>query len=172
MILNKYLIAILPPEPFASEIYKLKEYFRDKYNSKASLNSPAHITLHMPFEFGNKKKLLAKFKELSVGSFTIELKDFGCFAPRVIFIGVKRNSDLESSQRKVTDFCKKELDVFNGDYKDQPFHPHITLAFRDLRKNVFPAAWSEFESKTYEATFECRHISLLKHDGKFWREFS
>lgn len=169
---NKYLIAILPPEPIASEIYKLKEYFRDKYNSKASLNSPPHITLQMPFEFSNEEKLLTNFKNTFITPFKIELKDFGCFEPRVIFIAVIKNSELESAQRKVMDFCKQELDVFNADYKDQPFHPHITLAFRDLKKTMFHEAWNEFKGKTYSASFMCGKISLLKHDGKFWREFS
>jgi 2'-5' RNA ligase len=169
---NKYLIAILPPEPFAGEIYKLKEYFRDQYKSKASLNSPAHITLHMPFEFDNENKLLTKFREITIEPFTIELKDFGCFEPRVIFIAVKRNPVLDACQQKIMDFCKRELGVFNADYKDQPFHPHITLAFRDLKKDAFQSAWKEFKSKPYEAAFECSRIFLLKHDGKFWREFS
>ncbi|HEX8060090.1 MAG TPA: 2'-5' RNA ligase family protein [Cyclobacteriaceae bacterium] len=169
---NKYLIALLPPEPFSGEIYKLKEHFRDQYQSKASLNSPAHITLHMPFEFDNEPKLLAKVNELSIQPFTIELKDFGCFEPRVIFIAVKESPALEVCHKRVVGFCKKELDVFNADYKNQPFHPHVTLAFRDLKRSLFPTAWREFKSKSYEATFECRHISVLKHDRKFWREFS
>jgi 2'-5' RNA ligase len=169
---NKYLIAILPPEPFASEIYKLKEYFRDQYKSKASLNSPAHITLHMPFEFDNEDLLLSKFRTFNTDIFTIELKDFGSFPPRVIFIGIKNNPALDACQRNVMDFCKRKLDVFNADYKDQPFHPHVTLAFRDLKKSMFQTAWNEFKSKSYEASFDCSHISLLKHDGRSWREFS
>jgi 2'-5' RNA ligase len=169
---NKYLIAILPPEPLAGDIYKLKEYFRDRYKSKASLNSPAHITLHMPFEFNNEEKLLTKFKAFSTEPFTIELKDFGCFEPRVIFIAVKENRALELAQKKVMDFCKRELQVFNADYQDQPFHPHITLAFRDLKKPMFYEAWNEFKAKIFNASFQYTRISLLKHDGKFWREFS
>lgn len=171
-MLNKYLIAILPPEPIASEIYKLKEHFRDKYNSKASLNSPPHITLHMPFEFSNEEKLLTNFKNTFITPFKIELKDFGCFEPRVIFIAVSKSSELESAQRNVMDFCKQELNVFNADYKNQPFHPHITLAFRDLKKPMFKESWNEFKDKTYSASFTCSKISLLRHDGKFWREFS
>ncbi|MEI9919284.1 MAG: 2'-5' RNA ligase family protein [Bacteroidota bacterium] len=169
---SKYLIAILPPEPFASEIYKLKESFRDQYNTKGSLNSPAHITLHMPFEFDNEEKLLVAFKKISIENFTIELKDFGCFEPRVIFVGVKENPALAACQLNVMDFCKRELNIFNAGYKDQPFHPHVTVAFRDLKRDSFKRAWDEFKSRSYNAVFECNRISLLKHDGRFWREFS
>lgn len=167
----KYLIAILPPEPFSTEIYSLKEYFRDTYNTKASLNSPAHITLHMPFEYDDETKLISKFRALTIEPFTIHLKDFDCFSPRVIFVDVKKNLLLDDCQHKVVEFCKRELNIFNADYKHQPFHAHVTLAFRDLKKNIFHTAWQEFKSRSYDAVFECRHISLLKHDGKFWREF-
>ena len=169
---SKYLIAILPPEPIAGEIYKLKEHFRDVYQSKASLNSPAHITLHMPFEYENEKKLLTVFKKFSTEPFVIDLENFGCFKPRVIFVGVKKNDKLEDCLRRLTDLCKRELNLFNAGYRDQPFHPHVTIAFRDLKKSLFETAWGEFKSQTYVASFECQKVSLLKHDGKFWREFS
>jgi 2'-5' RNA ligase len=169
--MNKYLVAILPPEPFATGIYQLKEYFRDKYGSKASLNSPAHITLHMPFEFDNEE-LLSKVHKLQFHPFQIELKDFGCFEPGVIFIDVKQNESLRLLQGNVASFFRHELNVFNSNYRDHPFHPHVTVAFRDLKKPMFEEAWSEFKHKIYNASFECTKISILKHDGKFWREFS
>lgn len=171
--MSKYLIAVIPPEPIAGEIYSLKEYFRDKYNSKASLNSPAHITMHMPFEWEEKKEeeLLAALP-LKESILEIELQNFGCFAPRVIFVNVAKNNLLIQSQVRLLQFTKSHLNLFNANYQDQPFHPHITLAFRDLKKAEFAGAWNEFQSKSYYATFECHRLSLLKHDGKFWREFS
>jgi 2'-5' RNA ligase len=171
MSVNKYFIAIIPPEPIASEIYGIKEYF-SKYKSTASLNSPTHITLHMPFEWAKEEKLISTLKKFEVAPFEIELKDFACFEPRVIFIDIVKNKDLESTQSKLMAFCKKELNLFNGDYQDRAFHPHVTLAFRDLRKPMFFEAWNEFKERKYSATFQCSQISLLKHDGKFWREIS
>ena len=46
---KQYFVALIPPSPVYEEAQALKEYFREKYNSKAALNSPPHITLHMPF---------------------------------------------------------------------------------------------------------------------------
>jgi len=172
MPINRYFIAIIPPEPIAGEIYKLKEYFRDQYNSKASLNSPTHITLHMPFEFEKEDKLVQALKRFDFKSSNIELNNFGCFEPRVIFVDVKKNNTLDDTQKKLTTFCKTELNLFNAQYRDQPFHPHVTVAFRDLKKPMFEQAWNEFKDRKYNATFECHGLSLMKHDGKFWREFS
>jgi len=172
MTANKYFIAIIPPEPVAGEIYKIKEYVRDQYKSKASLNSPTHITLHMPFEWEKEERLVSTLQKFEFAKFDIELKDFGCFEPRVIFVDVVRNEILQKMQSRLISFCKAELNLFNAGYRDQPFHPHVTIAFRDLKKPMFESAWSEFKSKQYSATFECRRVSLLKHDGKYWREFS
>jgi 2'-5' RNA ligase len=49
-----------------------------------------------------------------------------------------------------------------------PFHPHITLAFRDLKKTMFEAAWNEFKEKSFQTSFVMNAIDLLKHDGKCW----
>jgi 2'-5' RNA ligase len=171
---NKYFIAIVLPEPLAAFVMELKAHFRDHYKSKASLNSPAHITLHMPFEWNANKEdhLVTTFNKFSIDPFEIQLKNFGCFEPRVIFIDVVKDRNLEECYQKLTAFAKTELHLFNSQYRDQPFHPHVTLAFRDLKKPQFEAAWNEFKFKTYSGSFECRKLTLLKHDGKIWREFS
>jgi 2'-5' RNA ligase len=172
---NRYLIAIVPPEPIASDVLKLKEYFRDSYDSKGSLNSPAHITMHMPFDWraDREEELVVIFREFTAKHtpFPIELDGFGSFPPRVIYINVKRNQSLLDNQANLIRHCKKNLKLLNALYRDEPFHPHVTIAFRDLKKDRFQEAWKEFESKPYLAAFEYSHLSVLKHDGKFWREF-
>ncbi|MBK5277935.1 MAG: 2'-5' RNA ligase family protein, partial [Bacteroidia bacterium] len=60
------------------------------------------------------------------------------------------------------------LNIFNAQYKDMPFHPHLTLAFRDLKKPMFEKAWEEFKSKEYSESFAAKHFTLLKHNGKVW----
>jgi 2'-5' RNA ligase len=51
-----YFIAIIPPQPVFEETWQLKNHFKEHYQSKASLNSPPHITLHMPFEWKVEKE--------------------------------------------------------------------------------------------------------------------
>jgi 2'-5' RNA ligase len=53
---EKYFIAIVPPEPIKTELQQLKQNFYNLYNTKGALRSPAHITLHMPFEFKEKEE--------------------------------------------------------------------------------------------------------------------
>lgn len=170
-----YFIAIVPPEPIYSEALQLKQYFKDHHNSRAALNSPPHITLHMPFTWKETEEhyLLDKLQAFATNqkSFEIELNNFSAFEPRVIFIDVVKNEDLESLQKQLKRFCKIELNLFNADYKELAFHPHLTLAFRDLKKTEFYRAWEEFKGRELETSFVVNSISLLKHDGKEWKAF-
>jgi 2'-5' RNA ligase len=170
-----FFIAIIPPSPVYEEVWKLKQYFQEKYSSKASLNSPPHITLHMPFRWKAQKEeslveeLESFFKPFD--PFKICLDNFASFPPRAIFINVAKSLELENLQQSLQRFCKKELNLFNANYQDGPFHPHVTLAFRDLDKNEYKHAWEEFKSKEYKAEFVADKIALLKHDGKTWHVF-
>ncbi len=173
---SRYFIAIIPPSPIRDEAFVLKNYFKEKYNSKASLNSPPHITLYMPFQWKSKEEeeLLDALNDFSKGKeqFNIEFEGFGVFAPRVIFISVKLNELLNQFQQQLQHFCKNELKLLDARYKDQPFHPHLTLAFRDLKKEMFAAAWSEFKGKSFSESFPASGFTLLKHDGMLWQPYS
>lgn len=173
--LHQYFIAIVPPSPHFEEAQKLKVYFKDNYQSKASLNSPPHITLHMPFRWKEKKEdELIRQLAIFAGrrhSFKISLKNFSCFSPKVIFIDVETNSMLNQLQKELHRFCKIELNLFNADYKEQPFYPHLTLAFRDLKKPNFGKAWDEFKDMQFQAEFSVEKITLLKHTGKLWQPY-
>jgi 2'-5' RNA ligase len=172
---KQYFLAVIPPSPVYEEALQLKNYFKERYNSKASLNSPPHITLHMPFQWKEEKEqdLIERLTSFKAGikPFKVKLLNFNSFAPRVIFIDVVANEHLAALQKKLLKFSKKELNLFNADYKDQPFHPHLTLAFRDLKKSMFGEAWEEFQTKPFSADFLVEHIVLLKHTGKVWEPY-
>lgn len=171
-----YFIAITPPSPILEEMMKLKNYFKEMYHAKASLNAPPHITLHMPFQWKEEKEDIlmegiAAFAQRQK-RFEMAMLNFGSFEQRVIFIDVVRNDSLENLQYELKRFCKKELNLFNANYKEHACHPHVTLAFRDLKKSEFVKAWEEFRDKKFSATFPVNAIVLFKHDGERWQIFS
>lgn len=169
---KQYFVAIIPPSPVFEEALAFKEYFRDNYGSKAALNSPPHITLHMPFLWNEVKedKLVAKIGDFSrrYDPIKVCLDNFSSFPPRVIFIKVTESDALDAMQKDLHRFFKRELDIFNANYKERPYHPHLTLAFRDLKKSQYGSAWAEFSEKEYKAEFMADKIALLKHNGKSW----
>lgn len=170
-----YFIAIIPPSPIFEQASEWKKYFKEQYQSKAALNSPPHITLHMPFEWKEKREteLVEQLEEFSKNktTTTLELHNFSCFAPRVIFINVLENEAIRAFQQELHRFCKVELNIFNAQYKDLPFQPHLTLAFRDLKKPMFEKAWNEFKDKEFSHSFVVDRFTLLKHNGKVWESF-
>ena len=170
-----YFIAIIPPDPILTDAQNWKEHFAKIYNSKASMNSAPHITLHMPFKFKLSKEQLLIDGLAIVGtvskSFNLELNGFGTFAPKTIFMKVLGSPVLKKLHGDIKVVMKTKFNIFNADYRDHPFHPHLTLAFRDLKKANFELAWDEFESKSYKKDFAVNEFWLLKHDGKRWQKF-
>lgn len=169
---DRYFIAILPPADISADARSLQEDMMSKYNTKAALRSPPHITLHMPFRWKNTKieeltSLLSQFFS-ALEPFRISLDGIGAFPPRVIFLNVIGSKELTDSQLRLSRFCRVNLGLFNATRADQPFHPHMTLAFRDLRKPAFKLAWDEYRDRDYRATFDVDSAWLLRHDGHRW----
>jgi len=168
-----YFVALVPPEPLLSEMWRLKEYFRDVYQSSKSLNSPPHITLHMPFKWKEKRETeLVRVLDAccqKVSPFDVRLTGFGAFEPRVIYLQPEESFGLRELQKSVAKAMRLGLNIFNADYQDRGFHPHITLAFRDLKKERFQEAWKEFSTRAYSQNFCAGSICLLKHNGTAWQ---
>ena len=171
MPVQKYFIAIVVPEPFQSQLMDLKHLVKDKFNSKGALRSPAHITLHMPFEWKEEKEdvLINTLHQFAFsGSFNVELQNFACFEPRVIFVDVLKNEPLEKLQRELMVYAQKNLRLLNQVNDMRGFHPHVTIAFRDLKKDKFYQALDYFKNQTYITSFHTKSFCLLKHTGKEW----
>ena len=173
-MIQKYFIAIVPPEPLLSKIQEIKKTISQNYNTKGALRSPGHITLHMPFNWEEEKeaKLIScldgfKFDE----TFNIILEDFGCFEPRVVFINVKEENSLFLMQKKIVQHVKANIQLFNQSDSMRGFHPHITIAFRDLKKPIFYKIWEEFNDKPFRENFNCQSICLLKHSNDHWEVY-
>ncbi|MDH5476536.1 MAG: 2'-5' RNA ligase family protein [Cyclobacteriaceae bacterium] len=168
-----YFIALVPPEPLKGKLKLLKKSFGERFNCKAALKSPPHITLHMPFRFPEEKEVQL-IEQLQVVSrrdiFTIQLNNFGSFEPRVVYINVDATEQLTLLFNNVQKTMKR-LNVFNADYKNKGFHPHLTIAFRDLKKSIFPIAWDEYQFKQCSEQFDADCFVLLKHNGKHWDEY-
>ena len=171
---QKYFIAIVPPEPLLSQIQELKKSILDVYGIKGALRSPGHITLHMPFSWNEEKedKLITVLQNFYFDKeFQIKLSGFSCFEPRVVFINVQENNLLLQMQQQLVRHAKQNLQLFNQSGDMRGFHPHVTVAFRDLKKPVFYKMWEEFEYKKFNATFNCNDISLLKHLNDRWEVY-
>lgn len=168
---TKYFIAIIPPEPVFSVIETIKREVSIKYNNKSALRSPPHITLHMPFEWKTEKEnnLISTLEKFYFAdSFSLHLNNYSSFEPKVVFIDVKQEALLTTLQYNLTNHVKQNLNIFNQANNLRSFHPHITIAFRDLKKSAFYEMMDEYREKIFAANFTVNSFFLLKHTGKFW----
>jgi 2'-5' RNA ligase len=170
MTMKKYFIAIVLPEPLFTEIEAVKQVLFKKQGLKGALRSPAHITLHRPFEWKEEKEniLVEKLQNFKFETaFELELKNYAAFEPRVIYADVLPNETLFELHKNLTLYAKRELKLFNESDDMRGFHPHVTVAFRDLKKPKFYELRSDFIHKKLNHSFCCMDFSILKLENKW-----
>ena len=166
-----YYMAVVAPEEVNSKVKKFKEFMKERFGCTVALKSPAHITLIPPFwhDDTDEEKMKEWLKEFSKGKteFTLELDGFSSFPPRVLFVKVKSSEPLESLKGQLEEYL---IDHSNLPVKKETrsFHPHITIANRDLMKRDYLPAWEHFRNMKYSANFTVKDLSLLKHNGTNW----
>ena len=146
----------------------------EEYGTKGALRSPGHITLHMPFSWEENKeeKLITELSSFKFEKpLSIQLKDYDCFEPRVVFITVAENEALYKLQKELVKQAKQKLQLFNQSDDMRGFHPHVTVAFRDLKKPVFYKMWEKYSKETFNSEFECSSVCLLKHFDQNWEVY-
>jgi len=168
--MTMYFVAIVLPKELDEKVLYYKKQMQDKYGCKVGLKSPAHITIVPPFWMEpTKEEALKQALELlsaSVTRFSITTNNFSAFKPRTLFIAVAENESLKTLKKASDQFFR------HSDYKmkieNRSFHPHITIATRDLHKKDFAEAWPMFEGKIFLEEFEASGLSLLRHNGRHW----
>lgn len=166
---TRYYIAVLPPEPIATEIKNFKLYAGEHFGSYHALRSPAHITFIPPFHWADAeidiiKNAIQSFATLQT-PFEVTYNGFNCFPPRVVFIDVEPAPLLTQLKNGLVDYLFQTLE-FPYKTKHREFNPHTTISYRYQDESQFQAAWAHFSKLDYQATFEVNSIVLFKHYGK------
>ena len=166
-----YFIALVAPEDINKQVLKWKHWMKERYQCEVALRSPAHITLVPPFWMKPELEtdLTSSIGEFSKrrGKFSAQLNNFSHFRSRVIFIDVMPNELLTKLKDDLFYFLQAASRYPLKEDK-RPFHPHVTIATRDLHKKAFEEAWAHFREKKYAVEWMIQNISLLKHNGKDW----
>jgi 2'-5' RNA ligase len=169
--MQMYFIAIVLPSDLNEKVLKYKQMMLEKYNCKVGLKSPAHITLIPPFWMEDEKEqqLISDIDSLSVhlNSFSISTSGFSAFKPKTIFIALSPNEKLKEVKKAIDEVFKNNS-FYNMKIDTRTFHPHITIATRDLFKKSFFEIWPCFAEKKFEEEWICESISILRHNKKNW----
>jgi 2'-5' RNA ligase len=170
---QRLFVALIPPQPIQEYANEIKQQFADRYASRAAQKSPPHVTLQPPFEWSlsdlpQLEQQLGAFAATQV-AIAIGLHGFAAFPPRVIYIDVERSPELLALQQGLAVWLQETLGIIDGRAAGRSFKPHMTVAFRDLTKQNFHLAWSEFQGRSLQLEWMATELSLLKHDGQRWQ---
>ncbi|HEY0678225.1 MAG TPA: 2'-5' RNA ligase family protein [Chitinophagaceae bacterium] len=170
-VAKMYFIGIAAQADVNEQVLQWKHYMRDHYGCTVALRSPAHITLIPPFWM---EEVLENELIKDVGIFAsrrssleISLQNFDAFKPKVIFVAIQENEDLTSLKLSLEDFLVS-LNKYPVKKETRPFHPHLTIANRDLRKKDFGTAFEHFSKINYQAGFLTDKLDLFMHNGSIW----
>ena len=161
---NMYFVAILCPLPVNEKVLLFKNWMKEQFGCVVALKSPAHITLVPPFWLREANELLLlqslQSFETTLDGLEIELDGFSHFGKRVLFVSVKENPALNELKSQVEGHFMKSFGA-SIQKDDRPFHPHITIANRDLKPSDFEKAWQHFNNRAFREIFPANSISSL-----------
>ena len=168
---HMYFVAVVCPKEIDRQVSQFKKWMKTHFQCAVALRSPAHITLVKPFWIENNWEayLIDTLRACKPGvpDFRVTLYGFSHFGRRVLFVNVQQTPELLTRKERVEQHFTRSF----GDSlrrEQLQFHPHVTIANRDLKPADFKPAWEHFSKTNYNATFEVKTISLLKlADGRW-----
>lgn len=165
-----YYIAVLCPPEINEKILQYKQWMKTYFGCVIALRSPAHITLIPPFWANDEleKTMIRFLNEFTIDVIPeIDLEGFDHFGRRVLFVNVNENPDLEEIHERLETGLITELPgLLKPDTR--PFHPHVTIATRDMSPEAFEKAWDYFSPKKVQWNFPGNHLALLRLGKEKW----
>lgn len=167
------MVAIMPPPPLTKDIEQIRFDFAEKYNCKAALKPPVHITLIPPYKTlpDSEEKIIPAVERWAASHmpFPVVLLNYSTFDRNgVVFINVLPNEDGRSFQKELRSEFLEVLPLPEVK-RYTSFHPHITIGYRDIPKEVFKEAANDYLSRELFAAFTVNTIYLWRHDGARWQ---
>jgi 2'-5' RNA ligase len=178
-ILNRYLIAVIPPEEINEQIRKFQHDIAGRFQSSKALRNIPHITLKAPFQTIHEEhtKVINWFDalQIDVQPFPVALDGFGSFsgsARPVIYVKPVANPVLSSLQKQILQAFSSTFPEIKVSHTENVFSPHITIAYRDLTPEFYLKAWTEYADMRFNASFQVSSFHLMQLDGKGWNTIS
>jgi 2'-5' RNA ligase len=170
-VIQKYFLGLVPPPEILQRAQQIKLLIQEQFGIKYALKSPPHVTLKMPFNYNEAKEsvLEAKLGDFLKGRKPLELtiRRVGTFGQRVIFLGIEKTPELIDLQSSLKVFCKRELNLLD-ELSDRNYHPHLTVAFKDLKSTHFQEVLDLVKRESFEATYCAEKLTILKRSEQKW----
>ncbi len=169
---NRYLIACTFPPAVDEQVRILQREIKTRFGPSRSLAKPVHITLVPPFlapetfeTDNNLEWLAAQFAPFELG-----LEGIGCFPnPKspVLYVQVMPQPELARLYKAIK--TTWQVSHYPGVGWLPGFHPHVTIAYRDVKPVVFKEIWPEFKDRPFSVS--CMHLgfTLFRWQDQHWK---
>jgi 2'-5' RNA ligase len=167
---SMFYLAIICPSRVNDKVLRFKNWMKEQFGCTVALRSPAHLTLIPPFwlEKSRESLLIEKMRSFVISKeIFIELNGFSHFGKKVLFIHVQEDPLLEELRSQVEEHFRVDFsDVIKKE--DRLFHPHVTIANRDMMPQHFFKAWEYFSEMEFREQFLVEEVSILKLTEGRW----
>jgi len=171
----RYLVAYLPDEPVAQQVWAYKNEVATHCGSVRGLKVLPHITFIPPFLYPEHEepKLIQQLSALT-GTFVPEAIDFNGFAyfkgpkSNTIYVAVTATTLMNKYHEQLSIYARNKLHM-DTRHAPKSFTPHMTIAYRDLDPEKFACAWPRFEHRDFKANGRLDRLWLLKHVDSRWQ---
>lgn len=166
------LIAILVPEPIRSQVVAEQHHIAIEWGPKHALRTPPHLTIIPPLSVDDKTDEILRDIAITVVQrttpFNLQLHGYGAFKPRVVFIQPGESDALQDLYRQWRVLLERSTPQLLRKYPDRPYHPHLTLAHRDVAPEQFRPMWNHYKDKSFEASFDVSGFWILNNTTSGW----
>ena len=171
----RYLVAYLPDEPVAQQVWAYKHEVATQCGSIRGLRVLPHVTFIPPFlqpEAG-EQKLIGQLSAL-ISTFVPEAISFDSFAhfkgpkSHTIYVAVRATTLMNEHHEQLSIYARDKLHM-DTRHAPKSFTPHMTIAYRDLDPEKFACAWPRFEHREFKASGQLDRLWLLKHVDSRWQ---
>lgn len=173
---DRFFVAVMADESLAARIETFRAWARETLGCRSGQRTPPHVTLVPPFALppGSLDGLVSVLTAAALAAvpFVARVEGFNSFGERTLFARVVPGPDWDSLRDVVYGVASSQRPVLAARFPHPrvPFHPHLTIANRDIPPGSARAALSELRARGFSAEMPVDHIALLQFEGGAWRE--
>lgn len=170
---NLFLVCLVPPISIIEDIDEIRKFISEKFNVYESLKRPAHITLYNPVKLTSLAQEECFFSALDRAAYSAPfnqvLKNFNAFPEHTFYLDVEQNESIMNLKSAINKELKSLALV--SSIETFKFTPHLTLAFKDVKPEVFRTIITDFKDRRFKRQFNVNGFSVYKHIDKKWQPF-
>ena len=167
----KYIIVFLLRGKAKSKILRLRNKISNRFGVHEALKYPPHITLKYPFETSDINEVMVFLQEFSnkCKKFEFKINDFSHFEKKCWFVKINDSGRIFKIRKSIVKGIK-EVGGISADKKDLNLPPHLTLAYKDIKKQ-FQAIGRFLRKESISEEVKFDNITILKHSNNKWKTY-